>query len=139
MYAANHKDALLQKLNFSDQNKIFLNTDFLDQIWIPDLYVYDLEWFGKRKTILDLDGIKVNKKTGPNSNYDVIVSYSLQPIIRFTCTIDFSNFPFQSPTCFLKMADSLETAESMVYKERFQKYLMILNDISSLNSIIPGN
>ena len=63
-----------QKELFSRENTpdiVTLGHDFLQNIWLPEFYIYDLKTFKVKKTLKVQDGIEIQKS---NSN-DIVIQY----------------------------------------------------------------
>ena len=103
---------------------VTLGHDFLQNIWLPDFYIYDLKTFKVKETLKTQDGIEIQKT---NSN-DVVIQYYIQCEVGFVCPIDYLNFPFHSPTCELKITSPIETNETLKYKVLyFNSFIMNMN------------
>ena len=90
---------------------VTLGHDFLQNIWLPEFYIYDLKTFKVKKTLKVQDGIEIQMS---NSN-DVVIQYYIQCEVGFVCPIDYKKFPFHSPTCRLRITSPIETNESLIY------------------------
>ena len=78
-----------------DQSHV-LDQDFISKIWIPNFYTYDL--LSYRLIGPDRKGLKIKKRNDNNTE----IQYKVEAKVVFKCPINYSHFPFHSPTCKLR-------------------------------------
>ena len=91
-----------------------VNVDFrfINQIWMPDFYVYDLQNFRRLKVFqLPQGGLKMRKSK------DNITEVMLQTEaeISFTCPICYQSFPFHEAICNLRITSYSEFNNSILF------------------------
>ena len=65
--------------------KSLLNIDILDNLWLPEFFIYDLKYFEKKKTIKSQDSLRVFKTKGTHgSDLVVQIKYLLDTFDKTT-------------------------------------------------------
>jgi len=90
---------------------INLDVDFVKNIWIPDLFIYDLVSFKNRGSIRPQIGLDLTLL-----NNDSVITYRIDSEIAFVCPIDYSKYPFHFHICKLKISSFSKTNNSMLFK-----------------------
>ena len=94
-----------------------MNHDFVDKIWIPDIYIYDLKSFKQKENLKEQSGISINRTSG-----NLVVQYYFQSEIGFICPIDYANFPFHKPTCLFKLSAGIEYNDTLIFKVQYYSF-----------------
>ena len=85
---------------------------FIENIWVPDLYIYDLkDFYTSQRIIIKEEGLSIIEEKDGN----IRVTYVFEAQVVFTCPIDYAEFPFHSHTCYLKITSFGKTLESMEF------------------------
>ena len=105
-----------------------MNVDisFLDNIWIPDFYFYDLNHFKELKSFRIQGGLSIVKNEPNTGNENLFsfefnfsssseVQFTVEAEVVFTCPINYSNFPFHEADCKLRLTSFSQYNSSMMY------------------------
>ena len=112
IYRVDHHDFTINTNVFSTltwiDNRILLsnisndsvNVDvrFLDKLWVPDIYFYDLKELQMTEGISPEKGLRLKRHDGR-----VEVTFMIEMELVFVCPMDVSNFPFDKHVCDIKM------------------------------------
>ena len=88
----------------------YVDVSFIDNLWIPDLYIYNLKSLKMMKTITPEEGLNIVKDVD-----DVKLVYIFESKVDFVCPIDYSEFPFHSHTCVFQMTSFSHSSEEMEF------------------------
>ena len=94
-----------------DQSHV-LDQDFISEIWRPHFYTYDL--LSYRLLGPDRKGLKIKKRY----NNDTEIQYQVEAEVVFKCPINYSHFPFHSPTCKLRFTSPNHANTSIVFRHK---------------------
>ena len=89
---------------------IEIDVDFIEKLWFPDIYIYDLKEMRTRRTLSPEEGLRV--KTANNTTK---LTFIFEPEVIVVCPIDYTEFPFHSHTCELKMTSFSRSIKKMVF------------------------
>ena len=101
------------RLNFTLTKETTADVDeeFIKSIWTPDFYIYHLKEFERPNGVTSMRGLTVKKR---GDSIDLI--YSMETNVKFTCSMNFDAFPFQSNKCKFRLTSYTFTADQMVFK-----------------------
>ena len=81
--------------------------DFLNHLWMPQLYVYDSKY--DPTSTSDESGAEIE-----NCDNNTCIDFVTEINIDFTCWMDYSKFPFDTNICIFKVAPFSNYAEKVV-------------------------
>ena len=94
-----------------DQSHV-LDQNFISKIWRPNFYTYDL--LSYRLLGPDRKGLKIKKRY----DNDTEIQYKVEAEVVFKCPINYSHFPFHSPTCKLRFTSPNHANTSIVFHHK---------------------
>ena len=106
---------LYMSFSWIDDRVSINNTDSVDvnfshNLWVPDIYIHDLKTLQTRKTITPEEGLSIKREDGNTK-----VTYSFEAEVVIVCPIDYSEFPFNSHICNLKIGSFIRPIEKMEF------------------------
>ena len=101
------------RLNFTSTKETSVDVDeeFIKNIWTPDFYIYHLKELEGFNGVTSMTGLTVKKEDNL-----IKLIYSMEANVKFTCSMNFSAFPFQSNVCKFRLTSYTFTADQMVFK-----------------------
>ena len=118
-----------RKAEESKNQIVTVNPKFMENIWVPDLFIYELQSFKRLELVKDISaGLKfiVHKNNDIGMKNTMFIIYTLKLflevfvttdyIIVFTCPMDYSKFPFHVSTCRLKITSFNYFNDTIVFK-----------------------
>ena len=90
-----------------------VDVDFVQKLWIPDIYIYDLKEMISSmtsQTITPNGGLTVSQEDGI-----IKLTYVFEPRMLFVCPLRYANFPFHSYSCYLRIGSFTQKIEEMVF------------------------
>lgn len=106
------------RIKHPDQRKTNVDLDFMNNIWTPDFYFYDLQSFRTLEIFRLQGGLRIRK----TENDDTEVLYLAEAEITFTCPINYSTFPFHEAKCKLRMTSFNEKNDSMIFTTDLEQW-----------------
>ena len=104
-------DNRVQIIEFRKKS-IVLDQDFISKIWIPEYYTIDLQEY--RELGPERNKLAVKKTI----NNDTEFRFTTEANVVFKCPINFTQFPFHSATCKLRMTSPSHKNNSMIFQDR---------------------
>ena len=100
-------------INFTSTDRTYVDVDkqFIESIWTPDFYIYNMKEMRGPNGLTSLKGLTVQKQGGLAK-----VFYSMEANIKFTCPMNFHAFPFESNVCKFQLTSYTFTSDQMVFK-----------------------
>ena len=90
---------------FGPPNEVWTSAEVLKHLWYPDLDVYGLEEFNQMATLKDCASMGITK--------DQTIEYSLHVDIRFSCQMNFDQYPLDSHQCPFRIGSYSNTVETI--------------------------
>ena len=84
------------KSNVSENDWISVDGDFIKELWLPDLEIYDIKEFKSQHIVSKLQGLWIS----PNSR----IYYSMAAMMTFNCPMTFDNYPLDSQNCQFRVS-----------------------------------
>ena len=72
-----------------------VDVDFIENLWVPDIYIYDLKDLRTRRTLTPEEGLRIKTEDDNTTK----LTYIFEPEVIVVCPIDYSEFPFHSHKC----------------------------------------
>ena len=86
------------------------SNDFVEDLWLPNIFIYNLQSFEVMKVLSKLSGLWINS--------DKKILYSQAATITYYCPMDFKNFPLDSHSCILKLGSYSYNDEKMPFSTK---------------------
>jgi hypothetical protein len=98
------------RVSMNNTENVDVDVNFIHNLWVPDIYIYDLKTLQTRKTIRAEEGLSINRE-----DRNTKVTYGFEAEVVIVCPIDYSEFPFNSHICNLKIGSSNHPIEKMKF------------------------
>merc|ERR1711953_214184 len=96
---------------FGSKNELKpVSSGYLDKVWLPNIFVYNLKSYKVTEVFGKLAGVWVN------SDKDILHSQAASATIL--CPMDFQNFPLDSQTCEFRLGSYSYNHEKMPFKTK---------------------
>ena len=99
--------SFLRQNNSTESVMVSVNLDFIKDMWIPNIFVYNLVTFKELDVLNKLEGLWIDT--------DKNVFYSKAVHITFKCPMRFGRFPFDTQTCKLCVGSFAYDSSKMVF------------------------
>ena len=97
---------------FGSPDKVNIPPDFLSALWKPDLEVYGMEAFERKRLLKSMSSITITK--------DQFVEYEAQVDFKFSCQMTFHRYPLDSHKCPFRIGSYGSTNETVKCESEFQ-------------------
>ena len=98
------------RLILNETTSADVNVDFIQNLWIPDFYIYDLKQLQTRQIITPEKGLNIKKELDKTK-----VTFIFEPEVIIVCPVDYSEFPFHSHTCNLRIGSFSQYSDKMQF------------------------
>ena len=99
---------------FGSPNEVNISPDVLDSLWIPDLEIYGMTQFERKKILKSMSSIQIN--------IDKYVEYEGTVDITISCVMDFYRYPLDSHSCPFRTGSYYSTEETVVCQSEFEYF-----------------
>ena len=101
------------RLNFTSSNATSADVDkhLIDNIWMPDVYIYNMKEMGGFNGVTTMRGLNVQKHGD-----SVKLHYSMEANVKFMCALSFHAFPFERNVCKFRLTSYTFTTDKIVFK-----------------------
>ena len=99
---------------FGSPNEVNISPDILDSLWIPDLEIYGMIQFERKKILKSMSSIQINT--------DKYVEYEGTVDITISCVMDFYRYPLDSHSCPFRTGSYYSTEETVVCQSEFEYF-----------------
>ena len=99
---------------FGSPNEVNISPDVLDSLWIPDLEIYGMTQFERKKILKSMSSIQINT--------DKYVEYEGTVDITISCVMDFYRYPLDSHSCPFRTGSYYSTEETVVCQSEFEYF-----------------
>ena len=82
--------------NVSENDWISVDGDFIKELWLPDLEIYDIKEFKRQHILSKLQGLWISR----NSR----IYYSMAAMMTFNCPMAFDNYPLDRQNCQFRVS-----------------------------------
>ena len=82
--------------NVSENDWISVYGDFIKELWLPDLEIYDIKEFKRQHILSKLQGLWISR----NSR----IYYSMAAMMTFNCPMAFDNYPLDRQNCQFRVS-----------------------------------
>ena len=82
--------------NVSENDWISVDGDFIKELWMPDLEIYDIKEFKRQHILSKLQGLWISR----NSR----IYYSMAAMMTFNCPMAFDNYPLDRQNCQFRVS-----------------------------------
>ena len=89
------------RINITKDGSFSVDKSFLSSIWMPDLFIWDLNGEQSYSDKITMNSITVERKRGSK---DTSVIYVLELDVNIVCAMNFSLFPFDKSTCNFRLS-----------------------------------
>jgi hypothetical protein len=124
IYGVNHEDLTVDinvflmlswfdnRINIVNNSESSISVDvrFIDKLWKPDIYFYDLKAIQFTEGISPEQGLNLQQEEGR-----VKVSYNMEVELIMVCSMDVSNFPFDAHFCKLRFTSFSRMSDEMLF------------------------
>jgi len=124
-------------LAWDSNNSIVGSTNFITEMWLPDIQISMCKQFTKSQIVTDLAGFTIFK------NRNVLYTVSAEVIVA--CPFEFSAYPLDHQTCKFLVGSYMHEAETLTFKgsyghnlaiQRAQPYVLQLEDLDYKDTFI---
>ena len=99
------------RINITSKDKEeVIDADFLKHLWKPDLYLWDSKDGMARSDATVKSGARVIR-----SGKDILVKFTIETEAETICRMNFTFYPFNTNTCFLKVSSFGHFNDSVVF------------------------
>ena len=107
-----HVDPDFMSLHSNDKVLVTMDLEFLKDLWLPNLFIYNLKTFTEISVLSNLAGLWID----PNKN----VLHSLATHISFICPMSFDKFPLDEQRCVFQVGSySYDNSKMMFFTKSF--------------------
>merc|ERR1719150_3199862 len=99
--------ASLRSPNSTDAPMVPMNLEFIKELWVPNIFIYNLKTYKVIDVLSKLAGLWID----PNKN----VLYSQATHISFICPMSFDKFPLDEQRCMFRVGSYSYDSSKMVF------------------------
>merc|ERR1719150_2809153 len=106
--------ASLRSPNSTDAPMVPMNLEFIKELWLPNIFIYNLKTYKVIDVLSKLAGLWID----PNKN----VLYSQATHISFICPMSFDKFPLDQQRCMFRVGSYSYDDSKMKFKTKKYGY-----------------